>query len=114
MSREFRISRRGVLTGLTGLAVVSSVPFAAASAFAAGREVPQPDLYSCEDWGARPPNGTPGVVNAKPNKIICHHTAFPNSDDLSKEYAFQNSRDIQDLHMDDNGWMDSGQHFTNS
>lgn len=111
---EFKLSRRGVLGGLAGLAAVSSVPLVAGTAFAAKREVPQPDIYSCADWGARPPNGTPSVVSKRPNKIICHHTAYPNTDDLSLEYAFANSRDIQDLHMDNNGWIDSGQHFTNS
>ena len=40
--------------------------------------------------------------------------AFPNSTDYSQAHAFQNSRDIQDLHMDTNGWIDTGQHFTNS
>lgn len=114
MSREFNISRRGVLGGLAGLAAAATVPFVAGTASAAGRQVPQPDIYSCADWGARPPSSPPSVVNATPNKIIVHHTAFPNTDDLSLDYAFANSREIQDLHMDGNGWLDSGQHFTNS
>jgi hypothetical protein len=115
MSRKLKLSRRNVLTGLTGLAAITAVPLAATNAFADSvKEVPQPDIYGVADWGARPPNGTPNRVSTPPNKIICHHTAFPNTEDFSLEYAFQNSRDIQDLHMDNNGWMDSGQHFTNS
>jgi hypothetical protein len=118
--RKIKLSRRGVLGGLTGLAVVSAVPLVATNAFADSatkkhkRDVPKPDIFSCDDWGARPANGTPVKVNNGTNKIIVHHTAFPNTTDHSKDYAFQNSRDIQDLHMDQNGWMDTGQHFTNS
>ena len=38
--------------------------------------------------------------------------AFPNSTDYSKAHAEQLARDCQDLHMDTNGWADTGQHFT--
>ena len=54
------------------------------------------------------------VDNRRPNKIIIHHTAMPNSTDYCQAHAYANSRDIQNLHMDQNGWLDSGQHFTNS
>lgn len=115
MTADFKPSRRSVLGGLTVLAAAAAVPLVATDAFAASAaQVPQPDIYSCADWGARKPHGKPKQVMTPPNKIICHHTAFPNTQDFSLEYAFQNSRDIQDLHMDQNGWMDTGQHFTNS
>lgn len=113
MTRSFKMSRRSVLGGLTGLAAVSAVPLVTSKAFASETQVEAPHIHSCADWGARPVGDMP-VVNQAPNKIICHHTAFPNTDDHSLEYAFQNSREIQDLHIDQNGWPDSGQHFTNS
>lgn len=110
-----KLSRRAVLGGITGMAAAATIPALATPAAAhQPHNVPQPTFYSCAEWGARPPSGTPGFVPAPPNKIIVHHTAFDNVDDHSLEYAFQNSRDIQDLHMDGNGWLDSGQHFTNS
>jgi len=110
-----KLSRRALLGGITGMAAAASIPALASRAVAnQPANVPQPTFYSCADWGARSPNGTPRYVATPPNKIIVHHTAFPNVEDYSLEYAFRNSRDIQDLHMDGNGWLDSGQHFTNS
>ncbi|WFE65514.1 peptidoglycan recognition family protein [Micromonospora sp. WMMD714] len=76
--------------------------------------VDQPVIANCATWGARPPSSPVSVVASRPNKIIVHHTAFPNSTDYSLAQAYANSREIQDLHMDGNGWLDSGQHFTNS
>lgn len=115
MKHDYRLTRRGVLGGITGLAAAATVPLAATDALAESTsDVPRPDIHSCAEWGARPPNGTPARVATPPNKIICHHTAFPNTTDHSLEYAFRNSRDIQNLHMDGNGWLDTGQHFTNS
>ncbi|MEV0650490.1 peptidoglycan recognition family protein [Phytomonospora sp. NPDC050363] len=116
MNDKSGATRRTVLTGVTGLAAAATIPLVAATASAGDgfSAVDQPRVYSCDEWGARPPNGTPVIVQSRPNKIIVHHTAFPNTTDYSLDYAFQNSRDIQDLHMDDNGWSDSGQHFTNS
>ena len=38
--------------------------------------------------------------------------AFPNVTDYSREQAVKLARDCQDLHMDGNGWSDTGQHFT--
>jgi hypothetical protein len=76
--------------------------------------VDQPEIASCDEWGARPPSSPVTVLSNKPNKIIVHHTALANSTDYSQAHAFQDSRDIQDLHMDTNGWLDTGQQFTNS
>lgn len=76
--------------------------------------VDQPTIANCATWGARPPSSAVSVVQNRPNKIIIHHTAFPNTTDYSLAQAYRNSRDIQNLHMDTNGWLDSGQHFTNS
>jgi hypothetical protein len=52
------------------------------------------------------------VSDIPTNKIIVHHMAFPNVTDYSREQAIKLARDCQDLHMDGNGWIDTGQHFT--
>jgi N-acetyl-anhydromuramyl-L-alanine amidase AmpD len=41
-----------------------------------------------------------------------HHTATPNSTDLSQAHAFALARSIQNNHMDVRGFIDTGQHFT--
>jgi len=74
-----------------------------------------PDLdwiISCDEWGARPPADPLRLSDIPTNKIIVHHMAFPNSTDYSQEHAEQLARDCQNLHMDRNGWSDTGQHFT--
>jgi hypothetical protein len=38
--------------------------------------------------------------------------AFPNVTDYSRDHAVQLAKDCQNLHMDVNGWADTGQHFT--
>ncbi|GAA1237809.1 N-acetylmuramoyl-L-alanine amidase [Prauserella halophila] len=84
-------------------AVPSSVP----------RQVGQPLIYTTVDWGAQTPTQDPIILDHPPTYIVVHHTAGANSEDYSIEHAFQVSRDIQQLHID-NGWGDSGQQFTNS
>jgi hypothetical protein len=73
-----------------------------------------PSISGTEVWGARPATGPIEVLDQPPNRIIVHHTATANSDDTSLEHAFALSREIQNLHMDNNGWLDTGQNFTNS
>ena len=73
-----------------------------------------PSIASTSAWNARPPAGPIDVRNTTPNKIIVHHTATENSTDTSQAHAFWLCRYIQDLHMDTNGWIDTGQNFTNS
>lgn len=102
-----------LLDGPAARAATTSQAAATSQAFAAGR-VDQPVIANCATWGARPPSSPVSVVGSRPNKIIVHHTAFPNSTDYSLAHAYANSREIQNLHMDGNGWLDSGQHFTNS
>ncbi|MEU8080225.1 peptidoglycan-binding protein [Catellatospora citrea] len=70
-----------------------------------------PWIIDCESWGARPPLPL-SVSGTATNKIIVHHTAYPNSTDYSQDQAIWLARDIQRLHMDGNGWSDTGQHFT--
>ncbi|SCK53559.1 N-acetylmuramoyl-L-alanine amidase [Streptomyces sp. WMMB 322] len=77
--------------------------------------IAEPRIYSTEEWGARPASGEIVVEDHKPTFIVVHHTAEPgNSEDYSLEHAMKICRDIQNHHMDGNGWSDSGQQFTNS
>lgn len=113
------VSRRAALRGavLLGAAAGASALTqlgGGSGARAVATRVDQPVIANCATWGARPPSSPVSVVPSRPNKIIVHHTAFPNTTDYSLAKAYANSRDIQNLHMDGNGWLDSGQHFTNS
>lgn len=102
------LRRRSLLTGLGAsglLAGLGATPVGAA---------PVLPIRSCADWGARPPSGPLTVVERRPVRILIHHTATENSTDYSVEHAYAHARWIQDLHMDRNKWVDSGQHFTNS
>jgi len=77
--------------------------------------VPIPAIHPTSDWGARPAAGTIVVENHKPTYIVVHHAVDPPmNDDFSLARAYYVSRFIQNLHMDKNGWIDSGQQFTNS
>ncbi|WP_439384120.1 peptidoglycan recognition protein family protein [Amycolatopsis lexingtonensis] len=81
----------------------------------AGAAVPTPTIHPTSEWGARPATGTIVVENHKPTYIVVHHAVDPPmNDDFSLARAFYVSRYIQNLHMDKNGWLDSGQQFTNS
>ncbi|WP_377438003.1 N-acetylmuramoyl-L-alanine amidase [Plantactinospora sp. GCM10030261] len=109
------IDRRTLLrAGLGGatLAVVGSQLATAAPALAAQPGADLDWIISCDEWGARPPASEIQLSAIPTNKIIVHHMAFPNSTDYSVEHAKQLARDCQDLHMDGNGWADTGQHFT--
>jgi len=114
-------NRRALLrTGLTVTAVGAaglSLPNPASAAPNSPTRVrPEaaPSIAGTDAWGARPASGTIQVLDSRPIKIIVHHTATSNSSDFSQAHAFALSRDIQDYHMDSNGWLDTGQHFTNS
>lgn len=99
------VGRRQVLTGaaaLGGAMLLGSRPAHAATT---------PRVYTRAEWSARPPTSTASII-AAPDHLVVHHTAFPNSTDYSLQHAFQLSRDIQDLHMDTNGWADTGQQLT--
>ncbi|MGW3963450.1 peptidoglycan recognition protein family protein [Amycolatopsis sp. NPDC005003] len=81
----------------------------------AAAAVAEPAIHPTSEWGARPADGTIVVENHKPTYIVVHHAVDPPmNDDFSLERAFYVSRFIQNLHMDRNGWIDSGQQFTNS
>jgi hypothetical protein len=89
----------------------------AAQAAPHGAPAPTPaatiaDIITNESWAARPLAGTPVMNTGTTQKIVVHHTAYPNSTDYSVNQAIWLARDIQNLHMDGNGWSDTGQHFT--
>ncbi|MDT7798333.1 MAG: hypothetical protein QOI78_1766 [Actinomycetota bacterium] len=82
---------------------------------AAAAAVPTPTIHGTAEWGARAATGPIVVENHKPTYIVVHHAVDPPmNNDFSLARAFYVARFIQDLHMDKNGWIDSGQQFTNS
>ncbi len=100
-------NRRSVISGaLVGLGVLL-VPRGIARASSAS-----PTIYTTSDWNARAPERAPTVLDEPAGKIVVHHTVTENSADYSLEHAFSLARSIQNYHMDNNGWIDSGQHFT--
>ncbi|MFE0027398.1 peptidoglycan recognition family protein [Amycolatopsis sp. NPDC059021] len=105
----FDLSRRAVLCGAAGLTVASAagllLPGMADAAAA-------PRVYSCAEWGARPPSDPLVTLTHRANRILIHHIDSPNSTDYSLAHAFQVARDDQHDHMDNNHWSDTGQHFT--
>ncbi|RZS34687.1 N-acetylmuramoyl-L-alanine amidase [Herbihabitans rhizosphaerae] len=103
---EKKVTRRVVLGG-AGAALVT----AGTALWLPGSAVAAPEIASCDDWGAAPPRGNLSVVGQRPDKIVIHHTATPNSDDYSRRHAYELARGIQQAHFG-NGWDDTGQHFT--
>jgi hypothetical protein len=91
-----------LLGGAAGLARPDAAQAAAAA----------PRVYTRAEWNARPPTGTIRYLDRKPDHIVVHHTAGENTTDYSLAAAFRHSHWIQDLHMDRNGWIDSGQQLT--
>ncbi|GAA4881808.1 N-acetylmuramoyl-L-alanine amidase [Saccharopolyspora cebuensis] len=107
-----RMARRTLLAA--GLAVTAVGAAAAPAAASVPRRLAAPDIAGTGDWEARDPRGSIDVRGTAPDKIIVHHTATENARDTSRAHAFALSRSIQDYHMDGNGWIDTGQNFTNS
>lgn len=97
-----------MLRGAAGLAAGAGWLLADTTSASA---ITAPRVYTRAEWSARPPNGTVQIIN-KPDHIVIHHTASPNVSDLSLNAAFAVSHWIQDLHMDQNGWIDAGQQLT--
>ncbi|RLL67676.1 N-acetylmuramoyl-L-alanine amidase [Streptomyces sp. Z26] len=106
--------------GSTGTAHATPTAYAdrlssATSARRGARAAAEPRIYTTAEWNARPPSDDIVVLDRKPTYIVVHHTAEPgNSTDYSLAHAKQICRDIQNFHMDGNGWSDTGQQFTNS
>lgn len=73
------------------------------------------NLITCPQWGALPPKHTLMLVR-RAKRIIIHHTAghhpeLTNPRDESHEEAIRYAKDIQNFHMNVNGWSDSGHNF---
>ncbi|TDB83193.1 N-acetylmuramoyl-L-alanine amidase [Actinomadura sp. KC216] len=71
-----------------------------------------PRVFTRAQWNARAPRRPAKVIRRRPDRIVVHHTATPNSKDGSRAHAFALSRLIQDIHMDRNRWDDAGQQLT--
>lgn len=106
MSINKPVGRRAMLAGGLGLAGVMAMPHVASASVST-----LATFNSVADWGARSPNGTPPVINGTPDKLIIHHTVYPNSTDYSVEQAFSHAQSVQALHQDSNGWIDTGYNF---
>ncbi|MDT0343079.1 peptidoglycan recognition protein family protein [Streptomyces litchfieldiae] len=98
-----------LLTGAAGLAAATALPATARAA-----DVIEPDIDGTTAWGARPPSGNITILRNRPNKIIIHHTVSTNTSNFSRAQAHSHARWVQALHMDDNGWIDTGYLFVNS
>lgn len=102
-----RLSRRGLLlAGAAGLVLPGVANAAPAAA------PPAPFIENCPSWGARRPSSPVKIWDRRPVRILVHHTAGPNARDVSRDAGRRMARGIQAYHMDRNGWLDSGQHFT--
>jgi hypothetical protein len=101
--------------GLSAGAVLLGAPGAQAASRYSVRPLvpaPEPTIFDTAAWAARPPSSPVSLAGNNPDKIVVHHTAFANTADAGLSGSFAVARRIQDLHMDTNGWRDTGQHFT--
>ncbi|MBM7788396.1 peptidoglycan recognition protein family protein [Tenggerimyces flavus] len=114
MGDQVEPGRRTVLKAGVGVAAAAFVGTGIVSAPAAQAAPSQkfPWIIDCDGWGARPPAGELPLSAIPTNKIILHHMAFPNVTDYSRAQGIKLAKDCQNLHMDGNGWTDTGQHFT--
>ncbi|MER5489215.1 peptidoglycan recognition family protein [Streptomyces sp. NPDC002812] len=116
-----RLTRRALVSAALAVGAASILPTAAASparastgprAFQRRDGHPAPEITDCAGWGAREASEPVVLLASRPEKIIIHHTATANVTDYSRERALQLARAIQTYHMDMQGWIDTGQHFT--
>ncbi|SDN26463.1 peptidoglycan recognition protein family protein [Actinacidiphila guanduensis] len=110
LTRRAFFTSAGVLGAGAGAVLVGAAPARARGR--RWRDVPEPEIHGTDDWGARQPTSPVALAGNDPDKIIVHHTAFANTADSGTSGSYPVAREIQDLHMDTNGWIDSGQHFT--
>jgi hypothetical protein len=112
-----RMSRRGLITLAGGIALAGVTLLPGLRADDPMRELAEqqvtgePPIYDCAAWGARSPSSPLTVLDYRPTKIIVHHTASPNEDDTSAAALATLARAIQNDHMDNRDWPDSGQNF---
>ncbi len=111
MANPHRRALLGGAAGLLGGALLGGAADLARPAPARAAATP-PRVYTRAEWSARPPAGTISYLDRQPDHIVVHHTAGANTTDYSLAAAFRCSHWIQDLHMDQNGWIDAGQQLT--
>ncbi|MFD3735602.1 peptidoglycan recognition family protein [Streptomyces sp. NPDC058632] len=114
MNAENALRRRLLLAGAAGpiaVAALSGTARAQAPARTRGAEAIEPDIDSTAAWGARSPRGTVSRLSYRPSRIIVHHTVSADTTDFSRAQAHSHAHWVQDLHMDKNGWVDTGYHF---
>ncbi|MER7698935.1 MULTISPECIES: peptidoglycan recognition family protein [unclassified Streptomyces] len=99
-------TRRHILLAGAGGLAAAALP---ATAHASG--LVEPDIDSTLQWRARSPRTPVSLVGKRPTKIIVHHTVSANTADFSRAQAHSHAHWVQDLHMDKNGWTDTGYHF---
>ncbi|OZM82890.1 N-acetylmuramoyl-L-alanine amidase [Pseudonocardia sp. MH-G8] len=102
------LPRRSVIVG--GLVLAGA--FGGLARPARARAAESPTIIGCDEWGARPNRDVIPVWNQRPIRIIVHHTATANVEDVSRGAADNVARLIQGFHMDRRGWIDTGQNFT--
>jgi N-acetylmuramoyl-L-alanine amidase/Putative peptidoglycan binding domain len=113
-----RISRRGLITLVGGLALGGSAVAPGLFAgdpvreLAAKQAIGEPPIYDCASWGAQAASSPITVLNYRPSRILVHHTATANTTDYSPAALGELARYIQDFHMNTRGWLDTGQNFT--
>ncbi|CAG7730095.1 unnamed protein product [Allacma fusca] len=69
-----------------------------------------PSIISRAQWGARPPTGIEVMKTPVPN-VVVHHTVMGEGECSTRSECIQVMKDIQNLHMDTNGWADIGYSF---
>ncbi|MFE6282260.1 peptidoglycan recognition family protein [Streptomyces sp. NPDC057877] len=111
MKAENDLRRRLLLAATAGLVTGTVGLGTAHTARARGAEALEPDIDSTATWGARPPRGTISTLQYRPSRIVVHHTVSANTSDTSRAQAHSHAHWVQDLHMDKNGWVDTGYHF---
>ncbi|RSS73989.1 peptidoglycan recognition family protein [Streptomyces sp. WAC06614] len=104
-----QLTRRTLLTGALALGTAGALPLTAAGT---ARAATGPEIAACGTWGARAASEPVVILSSPPQRIVVHHTATGNVTDYSKERAHALARAIQNYHMDTQGWIDTGQHFT--
>ncbi|MEV7614122.1 peptidoglycan recognition family protein [Streptomyces sp. NPDC089799] len=117
-----RLSRRALVSAALALGAATVLPTAGASRARAATAGPGsfpgldgsavPEITGCAGWGAREASESVVVLASRPERIVVHHTATANVTDYSQERAHELARAIQTYHMDLQGWIDTGQHFT--
>jgi len=108
------LHRRTLLKTAAATAVGAQLvlPGRAQAAAKAGTDPVLDSIIDCAAWAARPAKVPVVLSPGTTQKIVVHHTNFPNTTDLSRERAIALAHEIQDLHLDTRGFDDTGQHFT--